>query len=254
MKRSILFSLLILLCSWWHAAAQSSLGIRGGLSIPNLTSGSGNRTPLNTGYKSRLGPDISLFTEFSVSNHFSLEPALEYASQGGKKNGLQAFTTPDQLAAMFPPGQAPPFLYANYKSEAKLNYLMLPILAKFSWKLRESAFRIYVDAGPFAALLVSAHQVTSGQSPFYADPAGQQPLPGGAQSFDNTENIKKDLHHFNVGIEGNIGLGYRFERAELFIQGGGNYGFLNIQKNAIDGKNNTGAAVVTIGYSYALGK
>ena len=81
MKRSILFLLLVLLYSWRHAAAQQAvLGIRGGLSIPNLTAGSSNRTPLNTGYKSRLGLDASLFTKISLSNHFALEPALKYSS------------------------------------------------------------------------------------------------------------------------------------------------------------------------------
>jgi hypothetical protein len=111
-----------------------------------------------------------------------------------------------------------------------------------------------VDAGPFLGLLVSAHQVTSGQSPFYADAAGQQPLPGGSQSFDNTENVKDSLHKFNAGIEGNIGLSYRLGLSKLFIEGGGNYGLLNIQKNAVNGKNETGAAAVTIGYSYRFGR
>jgi len=179
---------------------------------------------------------------------------LEYSSQGGKKNGLQAFTTPDQVAAMYPAGQAPPYLYANYNSEAKLNYLMLPVLAKFGWDIKHSPLCIYADAGPFIGLLVSAHQVTSGQSPFYADAAGQQPLPGGPQSFDNTEDVKDSLHHFNTGIEGNIGIGYRLGSGQIFIEGGGNYGFLNIQKNTADGKNETGAAAVTLGYSYHFGK
>lgn len=231
-------------------AQNIAIGVRGGLSIPNLSAGSGNQNPLNTGYSSRLGPDAGLFLEWRVSERFSLQPMLEYSSQGGKKGGLQAFTTPDQIAAMYPPGQAPPYLYANYNSEAKLNYLILPILAKFGWPIRRSPWRLYADLGPFAGLLVSAHQVTSGQSPFYADAAGQQPLPGGPQSFDHTEDVKSNLHQFDAGLEGNIGLSYHLGAGSLFIEGGGNYGFLNIQKNAADGKNETGAATVTLGYSY----
>jgi len=245
-------AMLLLACS--ARAQQFALGFRGGLSIPNLSAGSGNQNPLNTGYSSRLGPDFGLFAEFSISKLFSIQPMLEYSSQGGKKNGLQAFTTPEELAAMYPQGQAPPYLYANYNSEAKLNYLLLPILAKFGWDLKGSPFRVYVDAGPFVGLLVSAHQVTSGQSPFYADAAGQQPMPGGSHSFDNTENVKDNLHQFNAGIEGNIGLSYRLGLGRVFVEGGGNYGLLNIQKSAVDGKNETGAAAVTIGYSYRFGR
>jgi hypothetical protein len=255
--RTLLFSLVFagfLLFAFNTHAQNFALGIKGGISIPNLTAGSGNQNPLNTGYSSRLGPDAGLFAEFKFSDLFSLRPMLEYSSQGGKKNGFQAFTTPDQLAAMYPPGQAPAYLYANYKSEAKLNYLMLPVLANFGWNFKKSPLRFYVDAGPFLALLVSAHQVTSGQSLFYADAAGQQPLPGGSQSFDNNQNIKNDLHKFNTGIEGNIGLIYRFGLSNVFIECGGNYGFLNIQKNAVNGKNETGAAAVTLGYSYSFGK
>jgi hypothetical protein len=257
MKKSTVILISITLCFQLNIQAQQlDLGMRGGLSIPNLTAGSGNQNPLNTGYSSRLGPDAGIFAELNFTKLFSIQLMLEYSSQGGKKNGFQAVTTPDQLVAAYQAQgqQAPTYLYADYNSEAKLNYLMLPILAKFGWNLKKSRIRIYVDAGPFAALLVSAHQVTSGQSAFYADATGQQPLAGGPVSFDNNENIRGDIHRFNTGIEGNIGLNYRLGTSNLFIEGGGNYGFLNIQKNAIDGKNETGAATITLGYSYQFGR
>lgn len=243
-----------LLFGFCAKAQNFALGVRGGISIPNLTGGAGSQNPLNTGYSSRLGLDAGIFVEYKISTLFSIQPMIEYSSQGGKKNGFQAFTTPDALAAMFPPGQAPPYLYANYNSKAKLNYLMLPLLAKFGWNIKKSPFRVYVDAGPFVGLLVSAHQVTSGKSEFFTDASGQQTLPGGAQSFDNNEDIKDQLHKFNTGIEGNIGLNYRMGSCNLFIEGGGNYGFLNIQKGTQNGKNEVGAATVTIGYSYWFGK
>src|SRR3569833_1381608 len=163
----------VLLCA--NSFAQDlSLGFRTGISIPNLTAG-GNQNPLNTGYSSRQGPEAAIFVELRISGHFSLQPMLEYSSQGGKKNGLQAITTPDEVKAMYPEGQAPQYLYADYNSEAKLNYLLLPVLAKAGWDLGKSPFRIYVATGPFIGVLVSAHQVTSGQSLFYNDASGQQP-------------------------------------------------------------------------------
>jgi Outer membrane protein beta-barrel domain len=233
-------------------AQNFTLGVRGGISIPNLTAGGSNKTPLNTGYSSRLGPEAAVFAEFKFSDLFSLVPMIEYSSQGGKKNGLQAFTPPAELAPFLPPGSYP---YADYKSEAKLNYLMIPVLAKFGWSLgKSSPWRIWVDAGPFVGFLVSAKQVTSGNSEVFADPGGQQPLPIGKLSFDSTQSIKDQLHTTNAGIEGNVGLGYRIGPNCIFIEGGGNYGFLNIQKGTMIGKNNTGAATVTLGYSRKFGK
>src|SRR6218665_2553050 len=65
------------------------LGFKGGLSIPNLTAASSN--PLNNGYGSRVGADVGAFVEFHISKHFSLQPQIEYSSQGGIRNGYQAF-------------------------------------------------------------------------------------------------------------------------------------------------------------------
>jgi len=257
MKKSILYLLVLGLFSYFNASAQDiAIGVRGGISIPNLTAGGSEQNPLNTGYSSRQGPDAGIFAEFKFSDLFSLQPMLEYSSQGGKKDGLQAFPTPSQIAAGYEAqNQTPPtYLYANYKSEAKLNYLMLPVLAKFGYNFHQSPFRLYIDAGPFLGLLVSAHQVTSGSSEFYADASGQQQLPYGEQSFNADNNIKSQLNKVNFGIEGNLGLAYKIKRSCIFIEGGGNYGFLNIQKGTANGKNNTGAATADVGYALAFGR
>src|SRR5690242_8025654 len=99
------------------------LGIKGGISIPNLRAKGSEQNPINTGYSSRLGPDFAVFFEKGISRTFSLMPSLEFSSQGGKKDGFQAFATPAEFAAAFPPGNVPPYLYADYNSEAKMNYL-----------------------------------------------------------------------------------------------------------------------------------
>jgi hypothetical protein len=243
-------------------AQQTAIGLRGGLTIPNLTSGSGSDVnPLNEGYSSRLGAGFGVFADFKISKLFSLQPMLEYSQQGGKKNGFQAFPVPDQLKPMFG-DQAPDYLYADFKSTAKLNYLMLPVLAKFGWDIdKAKKWRLYVDAGPFAGLLLDAHQVTSGNSNVYMDAGKTQPIPNNPQDpsqglltlpFDNTQNIKDQLHHFNFGIEANAGIAYKMKQHAVFIEGGGNYGLVNIQKGSANGKNNSGAATVMIGYAYTL--
>jgi len=254
MKKLIYLSVFGLLFFCFSAKAQNvAIGVRGGISIPNLSAGGSEQNPLNSGYSSRQGPDFGLFADFKVSNLFSIEPMVQYSSQGGKKDGLQAVPG-DQFSAYFQATQqsTPTYLYANYNSEAKLNYLMIPVLAKFGWNLgKSSPWRFYVDAGPFAGFLLNAHQVTSGTSNVYSDPAGTQALPGlPAQNFAGNTDIKDQLHTFNLGIEGNVGFAYKIGPSSIFVEGGGNYGFLNIQKGTANGKNNTGAATADIGYAY----
>ncbi|MGN6299196.1 MAG: porin family protein [Ginsengibacter sp.] len=248
-----IISMLALLFSGNIFAQNVSIGARGGISIPNLTAGGSETNPLNTGYKSRLGGDAAIFAAFRLTPVFSIQPMIEYSSQGGKKEGMQAFPTPQEYASMFPQG-APEYLYADFKSEAKLNYLLVPVLAKFGWNIQNSPLRIYVDAGPFAGFLLSAHQVLNGSSIIYADPKGQQPLSPEPQPFDSTKNIKSDLNTFNFGVSGNIGIAYRFNKSSIFLEGGGNYGFLNIQKGNANGKNHTGAGTVDVGYTYRFGR
>ncbi len=229
--------------------AQNSLGVKGGISIPNLTSGGSEQNPINSGYNSRLGPDFSVFYQAEISKIFSLLTQLEYSSQGGKKDGFQALPLPPEYVQFFPPGQVPAYLYADFKSEAKLDYFMLSELTKFNWQLGKSHYNFYVDAGLFGGYLISAHQVTSGSSNIYADEQKQQPLTQTAQSFDNKQDIKDDLHKGNFGVEGDVGLALNFTKSTIFIEGGANYGFINIQKGSANGKNNTGAATVRIGYA-----
>ncbi|NIG54203.1 porin family protein [Chitinophaga sp. Cy-1792] len=243
-------------------AQQIDLGARAGISIPKLSAGGSSTNPLNEGYSSRLGPDFAVFAEFHFSKLFSIQPMIEYSAQGGQKNGFQAFPTPDKVVPVFTAqGLTPPtYLYADFKSTAKINYLMVPILAKFGWNLGKSPLRLYVDAGPFVGFLLSAKQEVRGTSVWYLDPGKTQPLildPSHPTTptpvnMDSDNDIKDQLNKVNFGISGNVGLAYLFGKSKIFIEGGGNYGFLNIQKGEANGKNNIGAGTVALGYAYRI--
>ena len=231
------------------SSAQTRIGVKGGLSIPNLKSGnSGN--DINSGYGSRLGPDFALFAEFSLSKIFSLQPQIEYSAQGGKKDGVQAFPPPPPYDQMVPPGS---YLYANYKSTAKINYLMIPLLVKTRFDLGKS-FNAYAAAGPFVSFVLSAKNITRGSSNIYLDKNETQQVTPSPQSFDNDQDIKDELRKANFGIEAAAGFAYSFGQSEIFIEGGGNYGFIKIQKDKANGENNTGAGTVTLGYAFKIGK
>ncbi len=263
MKKNVVqltLAALMLLCG--NSFAQKiTLGVKGGLSIPNLTGG-GSETPLNAGYSSRMGADGGIYAEYHVSKPFSVSVGLEYSSQGGQKNKFQAYTTPAQLAPLFP-SPAPTYLYSDFKSVAKLDYLLVPVLARYTWKIsKKSPLKIYAAFGPFAGFLLNAHQVTSGSSPIsMMNPDGktytQLIIPPATTPksvpFDATTSIKDSLNTLNVGICGMVGISYSFNKKHtIFIEGGGNYGFMSIQKGSANGKNNTGAGVVTFGYAYTL--
>ncbi len=100
MKKIIFYSLFsILALLFFNANAQDvSLGVQGGISIPNLTAGGAGSTPLSTGYSSRSGPDFGIYADFKISGLFSIQPMLEYSAQGGKKDGLQAFPIPRRIS------------------------------------------------------------------------------------------------------------------------------------------------------------
>ena len=250
MRKYIMLMIVSLVMMGNHCFAQRSIdfGIKAGISIPDLTSGTKDN-PISTGYSSRLDADAAIHAEFHLSKRFSIQPQLEYSSQGGKKNGVQAFTLPSGMLSQFPPGQAPEYVYASYKSEAKMNYLLLPVLAKYHFASRKN-WGTYIAAGPFVSLLLSAKNITKGSSIIYLDEQALQPLTPEQQSFDNNENIRKDLHHFNTGISGHVGISYQLANGILFIEGGGNYGFIDIQKDKANGSNKTGAAVIDLGYQF----
>lgn len=232
------------------AQEQVYIGIKAGPSIPNLAPG-GASDPLSQGYSSRLDIDAAVHAEFYLVKFFFLQLELEYSSQGGKKNGTQAFAVPGEMLSQFPPGQAPPYLYATYKSEARINYLVLPVLVKYYFHLKKR-WNPYVAAGPFISYLLNAKNITSGSSIIYLDAQKKQPLTSLPQSFGNTVNVRDDLHHFNAGISGHFGLSYGLITGSLFLEAGGNYGLIAIQKNDENGKNKTGAAIINIGYQFKL--
>ena len=249
MKR-ITFILLFFCLIGKFCKAQSSfrLGVKGGISIPNLKSSGDN--PVSKGWSSRQGPYFGIVAELEISQRLYIQAELNYAAQGGKKNGTQAFPTGD-YAGYFPP-PPPKYLYATYNNEAKLNYLELPVMLKVNFPVGKQ-YSFFINAGLYAGYLLSAKNETGGSSNVYLDENLTQPLTPAVVSFDATTDVKKDIKNFNFGIQGGIGLSYDFSNeSRLIISAGGNYGFIPIQKDEANGKSNTGAATITLGYLIVL--
>ena len=302
MKKVVIIALAALFSVAYPYAQNISIGVKGGLSIPNLTSGGKKYdTPLSEGYSSRTVGGGGIDVEFHLTEVFSIQTGLEYSMQGGLKKGVQALPGQpiydairanisqqpggEQLLPVFNSLTLPQegtYVYADIKSVAKFNYLMLPVQAKFGWKMSESSpFRVYVSGGIFGSYLLSAKRDMSGTSAMYADknattmssywnniyPALPLPEPIiGAfsaiftsmdipQQLDNKTDIKNEIHPFNFGVIGNVGISYNLSaRNRIFLEGGGNYGFFTIQKDDANGRNRIGAGAVMVGISRTFGK
>jgi hypothetical protein len=230
-----------------QASAQKNIlvGIQGGLSIPNLTSGS-SVNPVASGWSSRLGPDFGIMASFKVKKMFSIQVELNYSSQGGKKDGPQA--VPSSYFTTTPPSGFPEILYANLNNQTKIGYVQLPVLAKITLPLNKG-LSFFVDAGPYAGLMVSAKTVANGNTQFYTDQAETNSITGGqSYAIDVNQDIRSDIKHINVGIQGGIGLQQKLYLGYLTLTAGGTYGFIPIQRDGSNGQNNTGAATVRVGY------
>jgi Outer membrane protein beta-barrel domain len=232
-------------------AQNFQLGFKGGLSLPNLTSSGGS--DVSKGYKTISGPDFALVSDYKFSEKFSLETALEWSTQGGQKSGLQTIPASPELAQYFPPGSDAQYLYANFTSIVRLQYLMLPVLLKYNVKLGSSVhWNLYIDGGIFGGLLMSAKASAAGSSKVYFDKNETQQVGNVTVQFDSTGDIKNQLHKGNLGIEGNLGLLYQLNSMGIFAEAGGNYGFIDLQKNNQNGINHMGALIFRIGILVSL--
>lgn len=246
------FVFAVFLITSGYAQKRVDIGVKAGLSIPNLTAGDSDN-PINSGYSSITGPAAAVFAEFHLSERFSVQPELQYCAEGGRKNGKQAFSIPPEYGGFFPPGEIPQYLYADYKSSARFNYLILPVLAKLHFLESSRRLDIYAAAGPFVSFLVSAKNETSGKSNIYLD-SDHTVILAPDIPFDMTRDIRNELHKVNAGLNAFLGVAYHFGKSSILLEAGGNYGLIDIQKGDVNGKNKTGAFVTSLGYSLSIGR
>ena len=232
--------------------AQVRVGVRGGLSVPEL---SGGNNELSEGYRSRLAPNFGITAQFEVTKQFSIEPEIDFDGQGGQRNGIQPITTTE-----LPPLPSGGYYYANFKNTSILYYLEIPVLARYTFGLGGVGFD--VNAGPYVGFLLNASQNTSGLSQIYIDKngtplvipvgnGGYVPLP--PQSFNATTKVTSSIHEVNVGIAGGAGIILPINRrTRISLDLRGLYGMIGVQRYAQDGTSHTGNLIVSVGYSYRL--
>lgn len=164
--KKILLTVLIVAGIHVTSHAQGVFGAKAGINLANVkTSGSGmNITP-----DSRTGIAIGAFARFNVNETFAIQPELLYSGKGAKLN-----LSEEGVSA---------------KSTTKLNYLSLPVLAKF---YVNSGFNLH--AGPQFDFLLSAKE------------DWELSYNGNIESGD--DDIKDDIKNLDFGFV--FGLGYDF--------------------------------------------
>jgi Outer membrane protein beta-barrel domain len=234
-------------------AGPVKFGVQGGLSIPNIRGGETNI--FSRGFTSRQGPFFGLAADVGVSPRFSLGVELNYTSQGGLRKGLQPITMELPPGLPLPPGT---LLFADFRNETILDYLELPVLARLSFGGKA---RFFVNAGPYAGILVRGRAVTSGQSALYLDEAGAQPIiippatdPMTVDLGADTD-VKASVKKANFGVAGGGGVIYPLGRVDLILQARFQLGLTAIQKDVeTNGDSQTGAFLISVGFLIPLAK
>jgi len=253
MKKIIVTSI-VLVCSMVLAMAQSesengasnfTLGAFAGLNIPQLTGGGGN--PLSKNWASRQGEAFGLTFTWNTGSRFAWRADVLYSSEGGQRNGMQAL----DAASINPLEPSGTYFYANFKNESILDYLEVPVMAKYFFTLSRTS-RLYVDFGPYIGFLLHAKQKTGGSSIVYADAAGTVPLSANIQSFDDSTNITDQINKVNFGLTGGFGFTQNVGFGAVILDVRGAYGLTPIQINPDNGDNHMGNLLVSLGYSIPL--
>jgi hypothetical protein len=221
---------------------KNLIGIFGGLNIPRLSGGNGNE--LSRDYTSRSGGAFGLTCSIYVGSNFSLRIDALYSSEGGKRNGIQAF----DATTLNPQVPAGTYFYANYNNESILNYFEIPLLVKYAIPLNKS-LKFYVNAGPYVGILLNAKEKTSGSSIIYADRTQSVVVVPEAQSFDANTDITNDINSLNFGLTGGGGLSQRLSSGEVFVDLRGAYGLKVIQKLSENGSSHNGNMLIALGYA-----
>ena len=262
--------------------AQVKIGAKVGYSLGKLATSTENI--YTDEFSTTDGMDWGMFVEIPINETVSIQPEFNFTHRGGLRDGSQPVQT-EPLAEAFeeigfslsqlnqliffsggqPITNENPF-YADYYSESDLRYLEIPVLVKLGWG---SNWRFYVEAGPSMAVLLSANQVTSGESQLYYDIGMTDPLmipnaefPDGppfldieapAIPFDAETDINDDIENISIGVQAGVGLIKIFGRSEVFLDAKVSYGLSTIQRDSTFGESSVGGVIFSIGYSYRLG-
>lgn len=229
------------------------IGLKGGLSLPSLSDNSNNI--YTEGFKSYVSFETGIFAEYGFSDLLSLQVEINYTIKGGKRSGLQPIPEA-QLEGQLPPDAPIPagtVLYADFENKSALEYIEVPILAKFTFG---TDWKFFGNFGPYAGFLIGATQKTSGNSAIYADIPGVQNIAVVLEepvSFTAETDVSDSIKNFNFGAIAGVGIIKGVgSNSEILFEVRATYGFIPVQEDETFGESRIGSVVFSIGYAYKL--
>jgi opacity protein-like surface antigen len=191
MKKILLSA--ILLATVFVNAQEIKFGAKLGLNASNF---SGDVTDS----KSLIGPQIGGFAEIAISDKFAIQPELLFSMQGAKSE----FSDSD-------------FDYSySEKSKTKLNYLNIPVSAKYNLSEKFS-----VLAGPQFGILMSAKE----------DFDVSETISGVTDSY--SESVDAKDFYKTLALSLNLGATYSITE-NIFVDARYNLGLSSITKSFTD--------------------
>ena len=198
MKQFCIITVIALLSIVFVNAQNVQFGAKAGVNFASINGDDTEEFDMRTSFH------VGAVAEFLFSEKFSLQPELIYSSQGAKMSD------------------------EGFDFIIKLNYINLPIMAKYY--VTEG---LSLEVGPQFGLLLSA----KAKSEFDGE--------------SEEEDIKDDLNDFDFGI--NFGAGYKLENG-LSFTARYNYGFSNLADSGSedigDTNFNNGVIQLSVGFNF----
>jgi hypothetical protein len=162
--RKIILSALAVMAFGFTNAQSTKFGIKAGLNVSTLTGEYEDDT------KSLIGFHVGGFAEIKVIERLAIQPELLFSTQGAKFDG-----------------------FGGDKYDSKLNYLNIPVVAKFY-----ITKQFYVEAGPQVGFLLSAKLDGDDVKDFYKSTDFGFNIGTG---YNFTENLSAGIR-YTVGLTG----------------------------------------------------
>lgn len=190
------------------SAQETKFGVKAGLNLANLTGDVENAS-------TKVGFNVGGFVEIKLSDKFVFQPELLFSAQGAKSDYSVDYGAGEN---------------EKFESTVKLNYLNIPLMAKYY-----VADKFSLEAGPQLGFLMSAKADTD-----YTYNDGD----GFTESVSTSVDVKDSFKSIDFGL--NLGAGYDF--SDNFSAGVRyNLGLSSISEDSnADVKN----AVISVGVGY----
>lgn len=250
-----------------YSNAQKFIGVRGGLSIPNLYATTDDE--ISRDYESVLQKNAGFLYEGPLvkeNNKWAIMVELDYLGVGGIRKGMQPVVTDGpEIQALY--GQLTMakvyrggYLYADYENTSVFNYLSIPILLKRYFG-NEGGIRFYLETGLSTNILLTAtnttRNTTGNTSQLYYNNIPLSTVANGvpyslAFNFEQSKDIKSDIQPMSFSAIAGAGLIFPVNKNHFFVDGRFDYGLLVLQRDRRNGLSHPAAGIISVGYAIAL--